>query len=222
MDRVLQPGDRPEFIEGWRDLRPLLGLIDIEGLAIQSLGYLLELSYQAVDRMGQSYRGFNVGAAVLAIDTLGYRSGIYFEGNFTPYKGAEWNCAEKRLLEKVAERGFDRVEAIAITGPTQQDEESGLVPPTLHPCGKCRGLLDSSPLIHPNALIATMSLDEDQYELHSVQSLLQHHQTNQPQPIPGEYHPQLGVYWDQVVSFNREEELAERAILQRIADLAKG
>jgi cytidine deaminase len=172
-------------------------------------------------QLGESYRGFIVGAAALAIDRSGTKTGIYVDGNYTPFEGAEWNCAEKRLLEKVEERGFERIEAIAVSGPFQPDGESLLMSPTLHPCGRCRRRLQASPLTHPNTLIASVNLSETRYELFTIESLSKFHETGEPQPFPV-YHPALEQYWRLALEFDRADELREQRILEGIAEIIHG
>lgn len=214
---IVEPGDRPNFIEGWHESAMTLG-IDWELLATQSLGYLLELAWQAVDELGESYRGFRVGCAVVALDQMGGRIGHYFHGNFTPYKGADWNCAEKRAFEKVTERGFDTILAVGIVGPIQTDEVSGVESPTLHPCYRCRGMFEESSLTDPDTLIATMNLEENAYELHTEESMLALHRTGSTQPFPTT-HPLLAAYWRSLVSFDRHAEKEEIGMLERIEQM---
>ena len=214
--RYLQPGDRPDFIEGWHDLSVGGVQADVPYLVTQSLCRILNLSHQAVERLGESYRGFRVGAAVLALDSNLGRTGIYFGGNYTPFKGAEWNCAEKRAFEVVRAKGFTRVLGVAVSGPAQPDSVSGIESPTLHPCHRCRGLLATSDLVNEDTLVATTNLAEDEFELFTVKSLLALHDTGQPQPFP-EYHPLLPAYWNQILSFDADDERAEMAILEKMA-----
>jgi cytidine deaminase len=214
----LQPGDRPRFVEGWQDLNIYRGPVDIEYLTIQSLCRIIDLSQQAVEQLGHSYRGFKTGAAILALDEPGHRTGIYFGGNYTPYKGADWNCAEKRALRTVQARGFTNVLAIAVSGPLQIDE-SGVKSPTLHPCYKCRAMFEQSDLFSPDAFIATATPDGSAHELHTLESLLALHATHEPQPFPVG-HQLLPFYWKQILDFDAAEEKAEVARLAAIASIS--
>ncbi len=213
----LQPGDRPDFIEGWVDLARSPAQIDIPFFVTQSLGRLLDLSRQTVDNVGHSYRGFQVGTAVLAFDTQGGRLGIHFGGNYTPYKGAEWNCAEKRAFEIIPQRGYDKVLAIAVSGPPYTDSESGIDSHTCQPCHKCRGMLKESGMVALDTLVASTNLTEDVFELHTVESLLKLHETGQRQPFPEDYHRQLPFYWNQILTYDAAAEIAEIKTLDSIA-----
>lgn len=213
----LQPGDRPEFIEGWVDLARSPAELDVPYFVTQSLCRLLDLSRQSVENVAHSYRGFRVGTAVLAHDTQGGRLGIHFGGNFTPYKGAEWNCAEKRAFEVIPQRGYDKVLAIAVSGPPYKDSESGIESPTCQPCHRCRCLLQTSTMVGADTLVASTNLSEDVFELSTVESLLKLHETGQQQPFPV-YHPLLPYYWRQIVTYNAEDERAEIEGLTSIAD----
>jgi cytidine deaminase len=216
---IVAAGDIAPFIEGWHDIRSLPSGFNLRSYVVQSLCRIVDLSQQAVEELGQSYRGFKVGSAILALDSNGLRTGTYFGGNLTPYKGADWNCAEKRAFETVQQRGFDTVLAIAVTGPVQPDENSGVQSPTLHPCQHCRGLLASSPLVHNETLIATSNLEHTEFELFTRNSLLALHQTGQPQPFP-DYHPMLPVYWDQLIRMEENSRIdrEELMILSQMAN----
>jgi cytidine deaminase len=216
-ERALEPGDRPDFIEGWHDLRMLRIPSDRRFHAVQSLAYIIDLSQQAIDKLGESYRGFRVGAAALVEDELGGRIGVYFQGNYTPYEGAEWNCAEKRLLESIKEKGFTKIRAIAISGPLQQDAASGIISSTLHPCHKCRGLFQESDLVDDDTLVATSNPETNSFELFTVRSLRLLHETGQPQPFPDDYHPYLIHFWNQILSYDPEEEAQEAAFMKALA-----
>jgi cytidine deaminase len=217
----LQPGDRPAFIEGWLDTRNYPVQIATSFLVVQSLCKLLDLSRQAVDRIAHSYRGFNVGAAMLAQDTQGGRIGTYFGGNFTPYQGAEWNCAEKRALTSIRERGFDRVLAIAVAGPPYTDSVSGVESPTCQPCHRCRGMLTESEMVSEDTLVASTNLREDVFELNTLASLIRQHETGETQAFPAT-HPLLPHYWNQIVTYDAEEEKAEIAMLAAMAPQVRG
>jgi cytidine deaminase len=210
--QILYPGDRTNFVEGWFDLRRPVNITDTDYLAVQSLCRITDLANQANEHLGHSYRGFKVGAAVLALDEPGRRAGIYFGGNLTPYKGAPWNCAEKRAFEVVQERGFNRILALAVSGPPQIDA-SGVESPTLHPCHKCRTMMNESDMTDPNVLVATTNLDQTAHELFTLDSLIRRHDTKQPQPFP-DYHSLLPFYWQQVLEFDPKKEKEEHAILE--------
>lgn len=212
---ALRPGDRPRFIEEWHNLNQLPCSIDITYLTVQSLCRIVDLSQQAVERLGTSYREFKVGCAVLAFDEPSMRTGIYLGGNFTPYEGAEWNCAEKRALQRVENYGFSEVLALAVSGPPQVDV-SGVEFPTLHPCHKCRAMLEQSSLVQSDTLIATSTPSGDAYELFTRNSLIERHTTRQEQPFP-DHHFMLPFYWDQILTFDAEAEKDEMARLDKIA-----
>ncbi len=216
---ALEAGDRPSFVEGWFDINSLPASLDLANLTVQSLCRILDLSHQAGNRLGESYRGFKVGTAALVVDTPGGRIATYFAGNLTPYEGADWGCAEKRVSETIPWRGFDRVLAIAVTGPPQTDA-SGVESLTLHPCYKCRSMMSGSELFTADTLIATSNLTQDVYELFTLQSLLKLHETKQPQPFPN-FHPLLPHYWRQILEFDPADEIRERAILQSMAAIIR-
>lgn len=213
--RAVDPSDRPPFVETWFDIRNQTEG-NLEHLVMSSLSRIIDLSRQAVEQIAYSYRGFRVGCAVLALDEPGKRMGIYFGGNFTPYKGAEWNCAEKRALPTVEARGFNKILAIAVSGP-QQIDESGVKSPTLHPCHKCRNMLKHSHLTDPNTLITTVTPEGSAHEIHSLESLLKLHETGQEQPFPS-YPPLLPIYWNEILTYDHQVDVED---MQRLALIAR-
>ena len=215
---ALGPADRPRFVEGWHDIGRFNGNVDIKYLTVQSLCRIVDLSRQAAEELGESHRDFKVGTAAYVLDEPGQRVGVYFGGNFTPYEGAPWNCAEKRAMGTIQARGFNRVLAVAVSGPPQVDN-SGVESPTLHPCDKCRAMFEQSELTAPDMLVATSTPDGSAHELHTLESLLKRHETGQEQPFP-DYHFLLPHYWDQLLAYDAEDEKADLARLDLIAKAA--
>lgn len=131
----------------------------------------------------ESYRGFTVGCAMLAVkkidpeeDDLLY--GIFLGANINRKNGtrAEGNrrCAEDIALEAATKAGFDRVIAIVVVGIPQRDEEDTL---TLHPCGAtCRPMFASSPLVPSDTIVYTSLPEGGAHEEHTVAELLARHQ----------------------------------------------
>lgn|GEM_PF-3066663 len=218
LEHVLSPGDRPDFIEGFHSLHGLLANMDTAFYVVQKLAQLVDLAEQARDQLGKSYRAFRVGCAVLAIDNSRSKIGIYFGGNYTPYKGAEWNCAEKRALESTGKKGFNGILAIAVVGKPQKDN-SGVTSDTLHPCSRCRDMFESSTLIKPDTLVLTATPELDEFELHTADSLALRHKTGNVQDFPN-YHPSLHAYWEQLLVMNKnaETDRREAEALKRIPE----
>lgn len=216
--RALSAGDRPDFIEGWSDDRALLRVTGLEFLVVQSIARAVDLSVQARETLGESYRDFKVGSAIMALDESGGRTGFYFAGNYTPHKGADWNCAEKRGLGKITERGFNRALIIAVAGEPGEIYD-GIEAPTLHPCNRCQGLFEESKLVRPDTLVVTSNADGTNHELFTANSLIELHKTGLKQPFPADYHPMLGTFWRQILEFDADDEMRERAMMNEIYKL---
>lgn len=200
MTRALFPGDRPDFIEGFYGLNGPTANIDKRFNVVQKLIQLVDLAEQARDRLGESYRNFTVGCAVLAYRSQQNYMGIYFGGNYTPFKGADWNCAEKRAIGYTKLNGFDNVLALAVVGIPQDDTK------TLHPCSKCRDMLTTEPTVSLDTLIVTATPNLETFEIHTVGSLILRHMTQELQIFP-EYHPSLPGYWSQILAMNENAEV---------------
>jgi cytidine deaminase len=150
--------------------------VDARPIVVQSLRRLVETSRQAAEQLAHSYRGFDVGAAMLAQSADGSHSQIFSRGNHTPYAGAAWGCAEKRTIEHIEEEGLSKVLAISVTGPPYSNPDHGIDAPTCQPCMRCIGLLGESPVITDETLLVTASTGEDFFEVNTVGSLLASHE----------------------------------------------
>src|SRR3990167_2449982 len=101
---------------------------------------------KAAAEFAQSYRGFKVGAMVLAVAPQSNKIGWFFGANSKPEPGSIKRCAEQQAMRKVAANGYHKIIGMIISGPSNQDHGSGLKPPTLHPCEACRDIFDQSDL----------------------------------------------------------------------------
>ena len=64
---------------------------------------------------------------------------------------------------------------VCVVGQPQPDKESGLVSPTLHPCGECRKLMQYRERLSPDTLIYTITFTRDHTELFTLQKLIELH-----------------------------------------------
>ena len=213
-------GDTPLFREGEFRLESLPSQLkqDVKLYVAQRLVYLLEMASQAVDVLGESHRGFRVGAAIEAYNPETGMLGTIFGGNFTPYKGAKWNCAEKHAFEKAEDEGYTHILAIGVVGPAQSDSKSGVVSPTLHPCHRCRTMIKKSQLVTPDTLIATATPDRNNHELFTPATLFDLHEEGLSAEFPDEWHPLLRSVWRGVERINEliEQDIAERETLKNM------
>lgn len=162
------------------DLRPTLAVVsdfDPEWVAYQQIPRFLDLAQRAADERAVSHRGFKVGASACAISFDLQKLGYLFGANLTPYKGAPKRCAEMEVVTKALDRGFDKIIALAVFGPSKFEDVQRFPSPTLHPCDQCRDLLEASSLVTDDTLVATTN-ETGAREFMTVQEL---------QALPREY-----------------------------------
>lgn len=142
-------------------------------------GNLLSVLHKAREARdhGYSWRGFKVGAAVFAMTYSPSRYRIVAGANYKPSEESEVNVhAEQLATQRARDFGHDVISIIGVVGDTQLDQQSGHATHTLHPCGKCRNALGSSPLVHPkHTLIASALPDFRTIELSTISRLTQYH-----------------------------------------------
>lgn len=86
---------------------------------------------RTVRQSGRSYRGFKVGAAVLAFNSRQYR--IFVGCNLKPAQGGPKICAEMAALTAAYAARYFKIIAIAVVGAPREEDET----PTLWPCAAC-------------------------------------------------------------------------------------
>lgn len=127
-----------------------------------------------------SWRDFRVGNAVLAasppegsgLPELGEYSGA----NMKASEHSRTVCAEAQGVGAARSAGYTHIVGIVVAGVPQEDSQSGLVTPTLEPCGECRALFSNLPEIGMNTLIATFHAETSVWELQYFQELLAKHE----------------------------------------------
>lgn len=163
----------------------------------QLRNHLVERARKAAQTTARSYRGFNVGAAMLVVHENPEFFALLGHSPYKIYTGAnvklgpdERNtCAEPEALAQVRqqERFFPvgKIIAIAIAGEPQDepDRSSGIRTPTLHPCNHCRMLLHSTPKMRPDTIIITVRLalhpdGSNTVEVQFFNALLERHTVN--------------------------------------------
>lgn len=122
----------------------------------QTQGGLIQHAFDARAK-ARSYRGFRVGATVLAYDAKRLASYRFYSGyNIKLTSDGQKTCAEQMAVLAALSAGYQRIIAIGVVGPNQPDGESGKITPTLQPCGGCRRFLSSLPgIVAPDTLIIT-------------------------------------------------------------------
>jgi cytidine deaminase len=129
-----------------------------------------------------SYRGFNVGAAAVALTGRNAGFQILPGINAKTNEDGPLNMhAEQLALRTASTLGADMISIVAVVGETQADQQSGHEMHTLHPCGKCRAKLAENPMIDNDATLIFSALpDLRTIEVGTVNSLLAYHEDDDP------------------------------------------
>ncbi len=147
-------------------------------LAVTPANILLALMRaREAQKLAVSWRGFKVGAAVVATSLGKSRFEIMTGVNVKPDEDSAMNVhAEQAALQKVDDRGYQKVAIVAVVGETQNDTQSGHDMPTLHPCGLCRNVLRESPKVDAESTLVVSALPTLRtIQTYSLNQLLQYH-----------------------------------------------
>jgi hypothetical protein len=205
---------------------------DIRLYTLKNLAYLIAgTTIQVPDQLAESYRGFNVGASVLALDHRSRRSIIVHAGNYKPNEEYLTECAELRALSELFTLVLDESElralkldeqfdpadlellAISVVGPEFEDPITGIHSSTCKPCFRCRirfdELLDTGGNqrgLTDETLIVTANLDASQMELNTTRTLQNYFNSRgRVEEFPKDYHPLLEFIWANVVRWRKQE-----------------
>lgn len=143
---------------------------------VQLVPHMVENARAEAEEYSASWRGFKVGGAMVAVASQEYRQGVVYGANSKPNLTKAKVCSEKRLFGATRKRGLDWPIGMVIVGKPNLDHGSGLKMPTLHPCEECRILLDEQ--AQPDTLVMTVGLEEDIYQIMTVDELLTLHNPN--------------------------------------------
>lgn len=145
-----------------------------------SIECYIERAIHAAYTRASSYRNFAVGCLAYAFRSRPqyllrspYKS--FLGSNMKPVSDGPNVCAEMAAIQAARHEGYDLIVGLVITGEPQEDHQSRLVTPTLHPCGKCRTIMASLPEMRPDTLIVTAHLESDDYEAHYFDEILKLH-----------------------------------------------
>jgi hypothetical protein len=129
-------------------------------------------AHKAAER--STHERFFVGAAGFYTDSSDTRIGIFFTANGKDHELDDKYCAELYNLEAAAEHGFNVCAALFVSGDAQKDEDSGITPPTLHPCLDCREELATNPIVSNNTLVVCAGRN-DKIEMFTPDQLRRYH-----------------------------------------------
>lgn len=202
--------------------------VDPWGAFVELSPYMAEEAREMA-QMAQHYRGFKVGAIVMAVSTRGATKGSLgiFRGanqNLAPGSNPTKVCAEQVALQKASHHRFDTVIGMWVSGPVQPDTQSGLVTPTLHTCGEDRTVMKNLPSIKADTLVGSIHPDKDEIELYRHEVFQVMH-ASPGSIIPKSFDdPGLGtmraataVYHDLVERMTAEESEPSRSLVAQLA-----
>ena len=181
---------------------------------------LLLLMHRAreAQNMAVSYRHFKVGAALLGLSFQPSNFQMLTGVNVKPDEESQMNVhAEQTALQKAHDRHVDAVSMIVVVGETQSDKQSGKEMHTLHPCGLCRNVMLTDPLVDNHAtLVASTLPDFSKIELYSVEDLRQFHENHDDTLIQRLELPNLPTLFDPVTEHTSHHVLQDS--VQTLAD----
>ncbi len=169
----------------FEQIRPVFDLANaprevVHGLSLTPANLLHSMHCARKEReKAESYRGFNVGAAVMG---LRIRPGAFtfvtgHNIKDRPGEAAINIHAEQCALEKARQLDLQAVSMVVVVSETQPDQQSGHEMCTLHPCGLCRSALASNPMIDAETtLIASALPNFRTIELYSLAALRKFHE----------------------------------------------
>ncbi|HVV39094.1 MAG TPA: hypothetical protein VHD31_02090 [Candidatus Paceibacterota bacterium] len=145
----------------------------------QSIEYLY---WQAVRArtLASSYRGFDVGCALLAFKPgQPHRESweVHLGMNTKVSRNARPVCAEPIAISGAYASGCSWVIGMVIVGELREEDVG--ITKTLHPCEECRMFMDDKPVIRPDTIIVTAKPPVDgkpgEYEIRTFKRLTQFH-----------------------------------------------
>lgn len=167
----------------WRDISPEEKTRRMEEDHLpafwQIAPYLADEARRVAKECAMSYRQFCVGSALYAFNSRPYYASDFYRvfrgSNMKPYPDGPSICAEIVATLAAKHERYELIIGIVIAGQPQEDHASGLITPTLQPCGKCRSLLAAMPEIREDTVILTVNLQDDGYEIHNFAEILAKH-----------------------------------------------
>ena len=167
---------------------------------IQRVPSMVDQARDAAENDAYSYRGFKVGAAVLAYNPHTRETGVLAAGNLKIRPDKAKFCAEYRSLQIAKRSGLTVVGGIVVAATTdkhQIGEVTDVETRTLHPCSECRQLFCDHPLMRDDTLILTTGIDSDVYQVHTNDELQKLYADHYPDALEGRP-TQFGFeHWDQ-------------------------
>ena len=143
-------------------------------------------SAEKIRSTARSHRDFAVGC--VGVSKASGCVSTFEAANSRPDPSYPKNCAEMRVLRMAKEAGVELL-AILVIGDPQPDERSGVVSPTLHPCGECRDKMEAEVgrvggAVRLGTPIFTVRASDHFMECHTVEELFRVHGTFTGSPSP--------------------------------------
>jgi hypothetical protein len=114
---------------------------------------MIDLARYSADNEALSYRHFNVGAAIFAVDPELRQTALFSAGNRKLTENCPKYCAEMNVID--------------------QSEAAGSKEAVLHPCSPCLDKFENSSVIKPDTFVVTIGTDAEVYQVHTVTDLQQ-------------------------------------------------
>lgn len=144
---------------------------DNQALFLQIAEYFIEQSVRAANNHAVSYRDFNVGSMLFAVDEPTFRTGTFYGANYKPYPQAPKICAERIAISKAIGRGFSHIAGIVVSGPGHTGEPAEPASELLLPCSDCRAVFEYEPAISEETLLVATNDDGTKSRLLTVGEL---------------------------------------------------
>jgi cytidine deaminase len=140
----------------------------------------VDLARSAAEERAVSYRDFHVGAVLYAGNEACSRVATLDGANQKISPSHPKRCAEMDVIDQAEALGFSRVVGMVIAGTSDPEKIKGVMgvaTPTLHPCDVCRDRMVDCGLFDDGSLIVTISTEEDRYEVHTYDEMMQRWQS---------------------------------------------
>ncbi|MDD5489343.1 MAG: hypothetical protein PHP25_01525 [Candidatus Moranbacteria bacterium] len=142
----------------------------------QIVPYLVDEARRMAETCAMSYRKFCVGCALFAFNSQPYYINdfykIFMGSNMKPLADGPNMCAEAVAAQAARHAGYELIVGVVIAGQPQEDHKSGLLHPTLLPCGNCRTFLSAMPEVRLDTEFLTLHLDGDIHQIHTFAEIL--------------------------------------------------
>ena len=145
--------------------------------AVLLAGVLTEAAARA-DDVAFSWRGYNVGAALVGYNFWHRVFGVMNGANYKPQQiGGPNFHAEQVAIRKIRNAGLGFVAGLAVRADPDDEDANPRRLPTLPPCGRCNTMMLTAPEIDDCTLVMSMNLDSSKCEMYFMEELRRYYDT---------------------------------------------